>query len=83
MLKREEMSNSNSCLVRAKSHEMIFVLLARDEAAPHAIREWVRRRCELGKNKIHDEQMQEALECASVMEDQFSGLRRDLDRANV
>lgn len=37
MIKRDEVSNPNSCLNRAKDDEMVFVLLARDEAAAHMV----------------------------------------------
>jgi hypothetical protein len=70
MIKREELTNPNSCLNRAKDDEMTFVLLARDAAAPDAIRHWVAVRCVLGKNKLTDPQIKEALECAKNMEQQ-------------
>jgi len=53
---------------RARPDEMTFVLLARDIAAPGAIREWCRLRCLYGKNTPKDEQIQEALACADAME---------------
>jgi hypothetical protein len=68
MRKREELSNPNSCMNRAHLTEMTFVLLARDVAAPSAIREWCRLRCLHGKNKPGDEQIREALACAEAME---------------
>lgn len=68
MIKDEELTNNFSCLNRAKRDEMIFVLLARDEAAPDTIRMWVRERIERGKNKSTDVQILDALECARVME---------------
>lgn len=70
MMKDEELSNPRSCTNRAKLHEWIFVLLARDEAAPGAIRAWVKERLRLGKNKPEDEQIGEALHCAALMEKQ-------------
>ena len=36
MIKHSELSNKESCLNRATAGEMIFVLLARDEAAPES-----------------------------------------------
>ena len=81
MLKREEIKSPSSCLNRARNHEMVFVLLARDEAAPHAIREWVERRIALAKNSRNDDQIIEALECARTMKDQRSGLQKDLKSA--
>jgi hypothetical protein len=69
MIKREELTNPNSCMVRAKEDEMTFVLLARDIAAPFAIRAWIHERIRLGKNRVDDAQIQEALRCAKAMED--------------
>lgn len=70
MIKSAEVLDTNSCLSRAKSDEMLFVLLARDEAAPFAIREWCRERCRLQKNRWDDPQIKEALDCAEEMERQ-------------
>ena len=78
MLKREELSNPRSCMSRAKSHEMCFVLLARDATAPHIVRMWAKERLRLGKNKPGDEQITEALACAETMQDQHSGIRLQL-----
>jgi hypothetical protein len=49
---------------------MTFVLLARDVAAPTAIRAWVAERIRIGKNTETDEQILEALHCANFMEQQ-------------
>ena len=68
MIKREELSNPASCINRAREDEMTFVLLGRDPAAPETIRSWVRARILLGKNKLEDAQIIEALECARKME---------------
>lgn len=70
MIKSEELSNPNSCMSRAKPGEMTFVLLARDPAAPDAIRHWVFQRIRLGKNKETDPQVAEALACADAMDRQ-------------
>ena len=70
MIKRDEVSNPNSCLNRAKDDEMVFVLLARDEAAAYAIGQWAKKRIELGKNTPDDAQIVEAMTCAGVMEEQ-------------
>jgi hypothetical protein len=70
MIKREELSNPASCMGRANDDEMTFVLLGRDVAAPAAIRAWAAERTRLGKNKCTDEQILEALRCASEMEKQ-------------
>ena len=68
MIKRDEMEDSNSCLNKAGDGERLFVLLARDPAAPVAIRAWVAERIRLGKNGPDDDQIREAIECASLME---------------
>lgn len=74
MRKTEELTNPASCMSRAMPNEMTFVLLGRDAAAPHAIREWVKERIALGKNKPDDPQIVEALQCAAIM---------DVDRASA
>ena len=68
MLKRDEISDPQSCFNKARSDERVFVLLERDIAAPCAIREWAMKRVELGKNKATDPQIKEALNCADKME---------------
>lgn len=73
MIKREELTNPRSCMVRANDDEMTFVLLARDVAAPVAIRAWVKERCRIGKNRYDDPQITEALDCADEMEKQRLG----------
>lgn len=68
MRKQHELNDPNSCLNRAADNEMIFVLRGHDVAAPHAIREWCERRILMGKNKLEDNQIQEALAAAMIME---------------
>ena len=68
MLKTKELSDPTSCLNTARDNERLFVLLARDIAAPDTIRYWVRRRLSAGKNRRDDAQIVEALECADLME---------------
>ena len=68
MRKVWEKSNKNSCLNRAEAFEMVFTLLGRDICAPDTIRFWVELRIKTGKNKRDDDQIQEALNCALVME---------------
>ena len=68
MIKTEELTNPKSCMSRAKDDEMTFVLLGRDPAAPVAIRAWVAERVRIGKNTRGDDQIKEALECATRME---------------
>lgn len=68
MIKRDELEYSESCLNKARDDERLFVLLARDPAAPVAIRAWVKERIRLGKNVPDDAQVIEALDCADRME---------------
>lgn len=76
MFKVKEQSEPNSCFNRAEPGEMVFVLLARDAAAPHAIRAWANERVRLGKNAAwRDPQIAEALQCAAIMERQYPPLR--------
>lgn len=72
MLKSLVIDNLRSCLNTAYDQEHLFVLLARDPAAPVAIRAWIEERLRLGKNKPGDEQIREAYECATHMELQRS-----------
>lgn len=68
MIKRDAVENSKSCLNKAYDQEQLFIMLARDPAAPVAIRAWIAERLRLGKNKPGDEQIREAYECATLME---------------
>lgn len=68
MIKRDEIEDTNSCFNKATDGERLFVLLARDPAAPVAIRAWIAERIRLGKNAPGDEQIREAFECANFME---------------
>lgn len=72
MRKRDELSDPQSCMGRARDDEWTFVLLGRDAAAPDAIRHWAMRRIELGKNKPGDAQIVEAMACAAAMEREAS-----------
>ena len=74
MIKLFELSNPRSCMNRARDEEMTFVLLARDEAAPKTVRDWVQRRIKMGKNKPDDPQILEAIQCAVTMEEQRKAL---------
>jgi hypothetical protein len=66
--KIDELHNPTSCINRAHDHEMTFVLLGRDAAAPVAIRAWIAERIRQGKNKLGDAQLREAEFCAVRME---------------
>ncbi len=69
MIKREELANPMSCMNRAKDDEPTFVLMARDAAAPGAIRQWAHLRVAIyRKNGWDDPQIKEALACAETME---------------
>jgi len=68
MIKRDEIEDSRSCFNKANDDERLFVMLARDPAAPVAIRAWIAERLRLGKNMPGDEQIREAFECANLME---------------
>lgn len=68
MIKRDEIEYTESCLNKAHDDERLFVLLARDPAAPIAIRAWVAARIQLGKNQSTDDQIAQALDCADRME---------------
>lgn len=68
MIKREELTNPNSCMSRAKDDELTFVLLERDIAAPVAIRKWIEERIRLGKNGPNDPQLMEAMEWVQEVE---------------
>ena len=59
---------SFDCYANAEPDEPMFVLLARDVAAPRTVRHWALARCTRGKNKLEDAKMQEALACADAME---------------
>jgi hypothetical protein len=60
MRKRDELTDPNSCMSKARDDEWTFVLLGRDKAAPAAVRAWIAERIRLGKNKPDDAQIVEA-----------------------
>lgn len=60
MRKRDELTNPNSCMSKARDDEWTFVLLGRDPAATETVLFWIRKRIRLGKNTPLDEQIQEA-----------------------
>jgi hypothetical protein len=75
MKKRDELNDPTSCINKAYDHELTFVLLARDAAAPDTIRAWVQKRIQLGKNHTIDSQIVEALRTATAMEIQRYDIR--------
>lgn len=70
--------NKMSYLVRARPEEECFLLLARDAAAPMAIRCWVDERIDRGLNEEDDEQIREARMIARRMEGQRESIRAKL-----
>lgn len=64
MTKLKELTTPNSCLNKAGEDEMLFILLARDPAAPVAIAAWIEERIRIGRNKIDDPKILEAQACA-------------------
>lgn len=68
MKKYHEVLSPQSCWNKAADQEFVFILLARDKAAPVAIRAWVDERLRLGMNKPDDPKIIEALKCATCME---------------
>lgn len=69
MIKRDELSNPNSCLNKAEPDEIVFVLRAKDESAPVAIQAWINHRLETGKNFAHDQKILDAQECIQMMQE--------------
>jgi hypothetical protein len=63
MIKSAELSDPASCLGKAGDAEMLFVLLARDAAAPVAIRAWIGERLRIGKNRPDDPQIRRGAWC--------------------
>ena len=68
MLKTDELERG--CMAAARPDEMTFVLLARDPAAPAAIRGWCAARIGAGLNRHDDPKILEAMACAATMERQ-------------
>jgi hypothetical protein len=67
MIKRKEATDPKSCWNRADDDEIVFVLLARDPAAPATILAWINERIRLGKNHAGDAQVIEATKAALDM----------------
>ncbi len=67
MKRLKEIQDPKSCLNKAYDQEMVFVLLARDAAAPVAIQAWINERIRLGKNTADDNQILDAYECILAM----------------
>lgn len=80
MIKAEELSNPESCFNRALENERVFVLLARDAAAPIAIRAWINERLLSGKNQPTDPTIMEAVATAIKMDEERALVRRELGK---
>jgi hypothetical protein len=80
---RKHTEIKTGCMAKAFDNEPTFVLLARDIVAPEVIREWCRIRCLYGKNKAQDEQIQEALGIADLMDKERDGWRREIQRLRM
>lgn len=72
MNKTDELKDPSSCMNKAAPDEMTFVLLARDSAAPAAIRAWCAKRIRQKKNLRNDPQIIEAYSAAVEMERQYT-----------
>lgn len=68
MLKKDEIANPDSCLNKAADEEPVFVLRAKDAAAPNTIRCWAEERMERGLNIASDQKIVDALAIAERME---------------
>ena len=68
MTKIEERENPKSCFSKALERERMFILLERDAATPATIRFWAQTHVQLGKNKITDAQIVDALALAEDIE---------------
>lgn len=67
MIKSKELASPNSCLNKAADDEMMFVLRAKDPAAPAAILAWIAMRVILGLNKVDDPKLVEAADTGNEM----------------
>ena len=82
MLKVDEIADKKSCFYRALPYERMFVLLARAEAAPIAIKAWIDERIRLGKNTEGDEQITEAYDCLESMRREREDILAKLQEVN-
>lgn len=65
MIKKEELSNPNSCLNKAMSDEPVFVLKATDPLAPITIRHWAT----MSEGTQSEEKLREAENLADLMDE--------------
>lgn len=82
MKKLHEMVQRSSCWNKAEMHELVFVLLGRDKAAPATIRFWMQERVRLGLNSTTDAQLDEADNLAFNMEQLRDTLRGGLENGS-
>lgn len=84
-IKSDELVNPNGCLNKALDSERIFVMLARDAAAPFAIRAWVGERIRLGKDRTDEDiaTLAEALVSAKQMESERYSVRAQLGKSDA
>jgi hypothetical protein len=80
MLKIHEQADDRSCWSKALDYERVFVLLARDGAAPHAIEEWARERMRLGLSMEDSPEIESAFRCAANMREERSHIRAALGK---
>ena len=68
MTKVNEICDNKSCFNKAQPNEFLFILLDRDKAFSTTIRAWVNERIRLGLNCLEDNQIQEAINLANLVE---------------
>ena len=68
MTKLNEICDAKSCFNKAHNNEFLFILLDRDKAFPSTVRAWVNERIRLGLNYLEDNQIQEAINLADLVE---------------
>jgi len=83
MTKVEEQLNPLSCWNKAHDFESLFILLARDAAAPATIAFWINERIKLGLNQEGDPQLLEAAERAMTMRHEYEARQQALKRATT
>lgn len=75
-----ELSLPGSCIRSALPHEVVFVLLGRDESASIALQAWIDHRIRSGKNKATDGEIIEARACLATMNEERAGIRKELGK---
>lgn len=76
MRKRDELTDPNSCLNKAKDDEPLFVLCARDLCAQTTVLAWINARLESGKNKPDDPQIIEAYQWCNLATEWLASCNR-------